>query len=388
MIRRTGIIAAGSILVGFSLHSPASPPRRGSAMQHGIVANMPERFAGWPANNGVWVWGNEILVGFSDGAFVEQRGHNIEGKSDDTPSVKSLLARSYDGGKTWKVEYPTGYVTFRAHTRPIEQPVPFQSAGFAMRIIGIGYHGVQNPEGGFYTSTDKGKTWQGAFSFGALMQDPHLTEMEFTARTSYLVTGEHSCLLFASARPQKHGGGRDKTFCTETTDGGKTFRFLSWIVPFSEPNRAVMPTVVRLADGSLVALLRRRNPNDKAIPCWIDCYLSSDEARTWRFASRVGETGKENGNPPALVALKDGRLCCVYGNRTTAKMLMRVSADQGATWGEEQTLRDDFKPDAYHDNDFGYPRLVQTRDGSLVAMYYWATQENPHQHIAFTRWKP
>ena len=25
------------------------------------------RFAGWPANNGIWQWGNEILVGFSLG---------------------------------------------------------------------------------------------------------------------------------------------------------------------------------------------------------------------------------------------------------------------------------------------------------------------------------
>ena len=23
------------------------------------------RFAGWPANNGIWQWGSEILVGFS-----------------------------------------------------------------------------------------------------------------------------------------------------------------------------------------------------------------------------------------------------------------------------------------------------------------------------------
>ncbi len=202
------------------------------------------------------------------------------------------------------------------------------------------------------------------------------------------VTGENSCLLFLSARNKKKGGGRDKTFCVETTDGGKTFRFLSWIVPLSDPYRAVMPTVTRLADGSIVAVLRRRNPNDAAMPCWVDCYISSDEAKSWKFVSRVGETGKENGNPPALVALKDGRLCCVYGNRTTSKMLMRMSADSGKTWSEEQILRDDFQPDSYQDNDFGYPRLVQTADGYLVVMYYWASHANPHQHIAYTRWKP
>lgn len=358
-------------------------------MQHGIVTNEPGRFAGWPANNGVWQWGsNEILVGFSEGAFVEQAGHNIEGKSDDTPTIKSLLARSTDGGKTWQQEEPSSYVTFRADARPLEHPIEFQAQGFAMRVIGIGYHGVQNPKGAFYISTNKGKTWQGAFSFGALMEDPNLKGMVFTARTSYLVTGKHSCLLFLSARSKTNGGGRDKTFCVETTDGGKTFRFLSWIVPLSDPYRAVMPTVVPLAEGRLLAALRRRNPNDSTMPCWVDCYVSSDNAQTWQFASRVGETGKENGNPPALVALKDGRLCCVYGNRTSAKMLLRVSTNRGESWSEEQVLREDFQPDAFKDNDFGYPRMVQIADGTLVAMYYWATKDAPHQHIAFTRWKP
>lgn len=358
-------------------------------MHHGIVTNMPGRFAGWPANNGVWQWGaNEILVGFSDGAFVEQAGHNVEGKSDDSPNIKNLLARSIDGGQTWRQEKPASYVTFRADTRPLERPVSFLSKGFAMRVIGIGYHGVQNPGGAFYISENKGRTWQGAFSLEALMEDPNLKGMVCTARTSYIVTGNSSCLLFLSARPKTKGGGRDKTFCAETVDGGITFRFLSWIVPLSDPHRAVMPAVVRLPSGRLIAALRRRNPNDASMPCWVDCYVSTDRAQTWRFASRVGETGKENGNPPALIALNDGRLCCVYGNRTTAKMFMRYSEDNGEHWGDEQVLRDDFQPDAYNDNDFGYPRLAQIKDGTIVAMYYWATKNNPQQHIAFTRWKP
>jgi hypothetical protein len=38
--------------------------------------------------------------------------------------------------------------------------------------------------------------------------------------------------------------------------------------------------------------------------------------------------------------------------------------------------------------DLGYPRLVQRPDGKLVAMYYWATKENPEQHIAASIWQP
>lgn len=48
---------------------------------------------------------------------------------------------------------------------------------------------------------------------------------------------------------------------------------------------------------------------------WIDLYASQDDAASWAFRSRVGETAagdRFNGNPPALVALADGRLVVVY----------------------------------------------------------------------------
>lgn len=69
------------------------------------------------------------------------------------------------------------------------------------------------------------------------------------------------------------------------------------------------------------------------------------------------------------------------------KMIARFSPDQGATWGLEIILRDDFQVDKFGDNDFGYPRLVQRPDGRLVAIYYWATEKRPQQHIAATIWK-
>jgi hypothetical protein len=42
----------------------------------------------------------------------------------------------------------------------------------------------------------------------------------------------------------------------------------------------------------------------------VDAYGSADSGRTWTFLSRVGESGgkEQNGNPPALAALKDGRI--------------------------------------------------------------------------------
>jgi hypothetical protein len=121
--------------------------------------------------------------------------------------------------------------------------------------------------------------------------------------------------------------------------------------------------------------------------CWIDAYASNDEGREWAFLSRVGETGAHNGNPPALTRLADGRLCCVYGQRDRRQMIARYSRDEGASWSEELVLRDDYAS-LQDDQDLGYGRLFQRSDGCLVATYYWATKDRPHQHIAATIWAP
>jgi hypothetical protein len=147
-----------------------------------------------------------------------------------------------------------------------------------------------------------------------------------------------------------------------------------------------MPAVCRLKDGSIAVALRRRML-DKDV-CWVDAYGSADNGKTWSFLSRVGETGEGNGNPPAMVALNDGRIACAYGDRTRVKLFARISSDGGKSWGEEIIVRDDFQTDKFGDKDFGYPRLAVNHKNKLVALYYWATKENPQQHIATTIWKP
>lgn len=356
--------------------------------KHVVVFSQPGWFAGWPANNGVWSWegGKEILVGFSYGRFVEQEGHNIEGKSDTTRSIRSYLARSTDGGMTWIQEDPSGFVG--DGIEPVASPgqINFQTPSFAMRVMGIGYHGSLDPQGAFFISENKGKNWHGPYRFNGLMEDPNLTGMICTSRTGYLVTGPASCLIFMSARPKQNGSGKDKAFVAETSDGGKSFRFVTWIVPLNDPYRAVMPAVVRLEDGSIVAALRRRMI-DKDV-CWVDAYGSVDNGKTWNFLGRVGETGDRNGNPPALVALRDGRLACAYGDRSRVKLFVKLSPDGGKTWGDEIIVRDDFQPDKFNDKDFGYPRLAVNHENKLVVLYYWATKPIPEHHIAGTIWKP
>ncbi len=366
----------------------------GRAMQRNlIVAGEAGKFCGWPANNGLWRWdnGREILVGFSFGDFVEQEGHNLKGRSDTASGVVSRLARSLDGGQSWTVEDPENFVGDGGVVTESPGGLDFQAPGFALRVLGKGYHGSQDPLGAFFVSGDRGRTWRGPYRFGALMKDPNLNGMELTARTRYLATGRSSCLFFMSARPGESVPGAisvDKSFVAETTDGGKSFHFVAWVVPLNDPYRAVMPAVGRFKDGTIIAALRRRDVANAKSPCWVDCYTSRDNGRSWSFSSRVDQTGLENGNPPGLTVLKDGRVVCAYGDRTRDKLFVRVSADGGKSWGAEIVLREDFQADKFGDHDFGYPQLTTNERGEVVALYYWATGQDPNHQIAATIWTP
>src|SRR5207244_13339713 len=100
----------------------AAPP---GALRHVVVYREEGRFAGWPANHGIWSWGDEILVGFSRGYYKDRgRFHHID---HDRPE-EFLLARSRDGGLTWVVEQPeppgalSGTTGMRHGTVPPDAP--------------------------------------------------------------------------------------------------------------------------------------------------------------------------------------------------------------------------------------------------------------------------
>lgn len=348
-------------------------------MKHVRVYEKAGIFAGWPANNGIWDWGGqEILVGLTVGAFEEKPGHNI------AEPYRSVLARSTDQGDTWVLVEPKNFVGSNARPQAVTDEMDFTHPGFAMRVVGTGYHGSDRSEGAFFVSTDCGASWLGPQSFGSLADCPELEGLAITARTDYVVEGPRQCLLLMSAR----GGAleTDRAFCARTSDGGRSFRFVSWVVPPSDPHRAVMPSTVRCSSGELVTAVRRREPGTER--CWIDAYGSPDGGQNWGWSGRVANTGRWNGNPPALAAVSGGKLCCVFGERNTCRMIAKVSVDHGRTWGDDVILREDFHRDRFEDPDLGYARLVRRADGKMVACYYWATAERPHQHIAATIWDP
>jgi hypothetical protein len=345
-----------------------------SDVQHVVVHHEVGRFAGWPANNGVWNWGDEILVGFIRGWFQEKADSHSVDRSRPTSLV---LARSLDGGQSWQLEEPESLrpPAQGAVLPPSPGGINFVHPDFALRVR----------DDAFLFSYDRGRTWQGPYGL------PDFGLGSLTARTDYLVQGPSDCLLFLSVkdtRVQVEGDElKDRAFCARTRDAGRTFEFVGWMSDEPLTVRAVMPSTVRAADGTLVTTLRRRFDlptgyrNDVS---WIDAFGSADDGRTWSFLARLGYTDltKHNGNPPSLVRLPDGRLAAAWAVRSKPfGIRARVSEDHGRTWGPELVLRADARK-----YDIGYCRSVVRPDGKIVTIYYYTTAERPHNYIGATIW--
>lgn len=378
--------------------------------EHVIVYSQSGRFAGWPANNGIWLFhGNEILVGFTEAEYKLSDSHNA------IEPYRSWLARSRDGGITWTCGDPSGYVGDFGDMPELIQvtvPIEFDHPEFALRVVGEGYHGCGDPRGHFFFSLDAGNTWSGPFGFGDLTGFPELQKYnltEITPRTDYIITGKTECLIFMGAR-EAGVFGSDRLFCIQTTDGGQTFQFRGWVVkpfredemegvvtvnlfddparnPFATECRAVMSESLRLPDGRMISVMRRKYDKDDDTFNWLDAYVSADNGATWSFLSYVAGTGMGNGNPPAIELLTDGRLAAVYGERTQGTIQVVYSSDLGKSWSAPQILMQGFWSEDMEYNDLGYPRLMQRADGKLVAVYYYSTREHLH-HLRATIWQP
>lgn len=351
-------------------------------MKHVNVYKEPGRFGGWPANHGIWSWGNEIVVGFSAGYFkyLGPARHAI----DHDKAEEHLLARSLDGGLTWKIENPAAKgmligrgpglhgVTPPGLTPKEPMPCPggidFTHPDFAMTVR---MHDIHKGASRFYTSADRCKTWRGPFAL------PKFEQRGIAARTDYIVNGEHDCMLFLTAA--KSNGQEGRPMCARTTDGGKTWRFVSWIAPESKRGFGIMPSTVRLSAKKLLTAVRCREGRKR----WIDAYVSQDNAATWQLLSTPAPDLGE-GNPPSMIVLEDGRVCITYGYRAAPfGIRARLSQDDGATWSKEIVLRDDGGC-----RDVGYPRTVQRPDGKVVTIYYFNNAEKGDRYIAATIWDP
>ena len=338
-------------------------------------------FGGWPANHGIWSWGNEILVGFGMGHYKDQgQNHHIDREKPEIP----MLARSLDGGETWSIEDPgaRGYLLteggyLHGVTRPGvtipplkdgEGGIDFTHPDFALTVRTNSIHaGI----GRVFYSYDRGRTWEGPFRL------PSFDSPGIAPRTDYIIDDKQTCTLFITAA--KANGREGRPLCVRTTDSGKTWKLVSWIGPEPE-GFSIMPASLRLSETDILVTVRVREATGR----WIGTYLSTDNGAGWEYLNEaVPDAGV--GNPPAMIQLQDGRICLLYGYRAEPYSIRAVlSGDGGRTWSDPITLRD-----GGNSWDVGYVRAVQRPDGKVVAVYYFTDEATgPERYIGASIWSP
>ena len=379
-------------LLYFSLTLNLQAQLAQGSVKHVKVYYEPGMFGGWPANHGVWNWGDEILVGFSKGNYKDM-GPDRHNFDKENPELH-VLARSLDGGETWKLEDPGvgdgdlvvpdngSYHGLMRKDVKAPEPIPAEQIDFthpnlAFTVRMTDHHGGESR---IWYSYDRGKDWKGPFGL------PNFGTPGIGARTDYIIDGKKECMLFLTAA--KANGKEGRVMCVKTIDGGKNWDFVAWIGPEPE-GFSIMPASVRISDNEILVTTRRREDSRR----FIDAYLSQDNGATWQpLPNPVENCGQ--GNPPAMVKMKDGRICLIYGyraleediknNRDKSEIRAKISKDNGKTWSKDYVLRNDGSG-----KDLGYPRVVQRADGKIVALYYFMDKETgPERYIAATIWDP
>lgn len=382
-------------------------------VRHALVYHEPGIFAAWPANEGMWRWGDEMAVSFLRGHYKyhEKSSHAY----DRGRTIQNALARTRDGGETWTVDADPQINRMNSpETAPLpDDGIRFGHPDFALKVRSSVWESMHS----YMVSYDRGHSWEGPYAL------PEAEEgCELTGRTDYIVDGPKSCILILS-RKQKGVELSDRSFAVRTDDGGKTWSRLGDLT--DDAPRSVMTSTVRLPGGALVSAIRRRQdthfqttgtpePEDGTAATdgqttayeqnWIEVRRSSDGGRTWKFLSRAAETSQNNGNPPAMALLADGRLALVYALRVNQPAVMvKMSGDGGLIWSGETTLRADIPGELGYPRrkagpdgrkvpiqyfDIGYPCVAARPDGSLVAVYYYTAKDRPETHIEATIWKP
>jgi Neuraminidase (sialidase) len=330
---------------------------QGYSVKNVIAYYEPGRFCGWPANGGSWSWGDEILVGFALNYYQEKE--NRHSFNRDMPR-ETVFARSMDGGETWKLErHPV--LSDSSNVTQCPGGIDFSNPDLAIKLRGELFN----------VSNDRGRTWSGTYRL------PKFGQIKLMARTDYIVNGKDECMIFLTAT--KTNGKEGRPFCAKTTDGGKTFEFLSWIS--DEPEGfSIMPSTVRISGDELITAIRRQEKGNG----FIEIYRSQDNGQSWSLLSTPAGTGRHNGNPASMIKLAEGRIALTYGFRSEPSGIMaKLSNDNGRTWSKKIDLRLGART-----WDIGYPQSIQRTDGKIVTLYYFATADKPEQHIPATIWNP
>ena len=358
-----------------------------------VVASETDRFKAWPANNGMWKWGDEMLVMYTDATpdFSNTNTHTYDRKKETFLEQ----ARSLDGGLTWKIEKgkivkpgkpaQTDLGFDDGNNGPnatdLQTPINFTDPNFAFTIR------FYDPEYGFsifWYSYDKGKSWEGPYKL------PALGFKFMAARPNYIVNSSKDMMAVVTVDAVQRNTGRfnKKDVLIQTVNGGLTWKYVSdagKVAANDTKNSeydSIMGSLTRISPTKLISLHRMWDSTNKFENSWMEDYISEDNGKSFKFASIIN-TGNSS-TPPSVTKLPNGRLVVTYGYRTSPfGIRARISDDEGKSWSNEIILRSDGG-----NFDLGYTRDALREDGKLVTAYYFNTNILKDRKIEATIWDP
>jgi hypothetical protein len=370
-------------------YAPPRPPRH---VDHATVYRREDEFCSWPFTSGFWENGDGVLIAnFTSRNVSYDSGdkirHDVLGQNSS--NNKTVAVRSRDRGKTWDGANPQinmlagpggsgGAAAMAKMPGAFAEPVDYLDRNVLVSNGSGGGFATAGARGTASLSRDGGKSW-GPTILLPLDGLPSLTGVQ-----SPLVRPDGRCLLFMFSVEKDNT--RRRPLVYGSVDGGREFRFMSYIVPKVDPwgladgnytdpsvafvgHRWFYPRAYLLPSGRILCVMRcQRDPTGVM---WSEVYYSDDGGDTWDFLSRVNDFGA----PCVLVPMPDGRIVAVYGYRLMPSGIRAtVSEDGGKTWGPELVVRDDGGS-----WDLGYPNAWVADDGQVGVLYYFNSKDDKVQ---------
>ncbi len=128
----------------------------------------------------------------------------------------------------------------------------------------------------------------------------------------------------------------------------------------------IQPTIARRNDGTLVAYCR----DSGALPMRVLVSESKDDGETWTPA--IDCDIPNPGSSLEVLRLADGRwlMICNDIEDSRRKLSLLMSEDEGRTW----TTRRQVEPSDPPGRSFGYPSIIQSRDGRIHLTYSYTAE--------------
>lgn len=146
-------------------------------------------------------------------------------------------------------------------------------------------------------------------------------------------------------------------YVDRSTDDGRTWTRSN---PFNVPDKSgqIQPTLFESKPGTLVALMRSRDPK------FVCRSTSTDGGKTWSAAVPIKLPNPSSGLDAVVTA---GAVYLIHNPEPTGRRTLRISVsrDGGHLWWES------FADLEWGDGEYSYPAVVLGRDGRLHITYTW-----------------